>query len=188
MVSRLNRLLTCFPGRASDSSLNWRLLPPDLLDGDRRVSWSGAAVAAGHALTGWWGSTQRRSRWPCRRRGVEAINSEECPCSTSVLKLQEQTYIGEISVSLKKGNQYQLTLADAVSVSQIHRILWTGTRKLPEVCKAPHEFSWKCSCWTSKHTIGPNTHGTSNFVLFMLFMLFIIIIYFSHLLIYKLRN
>ena len=161
MVSRLNRLLTsvCFPGRASGSSLNWCLLPPNLLDGDRRVSWSGAAVAAGHALTGWRGSTQRRSRWPCRRRGVEAINSEECPCSTSVLKLQEQTYIGEISVYLKKGNQ--LTVADVISVSQIHQILWTGTRKLPEVCKAPHEFSWKCSCWTSKHTIGPKTHGRS---------------------------
>jgi hypothetical protein len=51
-----------------------------------------------------------------------AINSEDMPCSALVLKLQEQTYIGEISVSLKKGIQYQLTLADAVSVFQIHRI------------------------------------------------------------------
>jgi len=81
MVSRLNRLLTsvCFPGRASGSSLNWCLLPPNLLDGDRRVSWSGAAVAAGHALTGWRGSTQRRSRWPCHRRSMKAINSEDMP-------------------------------------------------------------------------------------------------------------
>lgn len=68
-----------FPSRASGSSLNWCLLPPNLLDGDRRVSWSRAAVAAGSALIRWQGSTQQRSRWPCRYRSLKAINLEDVP-------------------------------------------------------------------------------------------------------------